>query len=598
MKKRKPTSRASSAVCSVLLAICCPLLVSPVTASEFPGRKSQWNGYDRYDFETAGRKCLVVTPKKAAEGKPWIWRARFFGHQPQADLQLLERGFHLVYCDVANLFGSPSAVKHWNAFYSYLTKEHGFASKAALEGMSRGGLIIYNWAAANPDKVACIYGDAPVCDFKSWPGGKGNGKGSPAAWRDCLKAYGLTEAEALKYAKNPIDNLQPLATAKVPLLHVVGEADVVVPVEENTAMIQQRYLKLGGAIRVIGKKGVGHHPHSLKDPSTIVQFVLRHTIATESNVHLRGSFQNARIQFERQKKGHIAFIGGSITEMNGYRPLVCDILKRRFPDTKFTFTDAGISSTCSTTGAFRLQRDVLSKGPVDLFFIEFAVNDDQDAHHSRRDCIRGLEGILQQTRKHNPQADIVVTYFVNPSMLETIQQGNTPLTIAGHNEVVRHYQVSTIDLAREVARRIDAGNLTWKKYGGTHPAPFGNAIGASMIDELFSQAWSKPLPAEAKKVAHAAPRKPLDPLHYGDGRFVDLKTAVIDASWNLHVPLWKKNSRPVAFPLHKPTHALRRASRGSLTIEVLRHGGRYLYRCRSRCRHGRSPYRRRSNTIG
>ena len=43
--------------------------------------------------------------------------------------------------------------------------------------MSRGGLIIYNWATANPKKVACIYGDAPVCDFKSWPGGKGKGKG-------------------------------------------------------------------------------------------------------------------------------------------------------------------------------------------------------------------------------------------------------------------------------------------------------------------------------------------------------------------------------------------------------------------------------------
>ena len=41
----------------------------------------------------------------------------------------------------------------------------------------------------------------------------------------------------------------------------------------------------------------------------------------------------------------------------------------------------GIASTCSVTGAHRLTRDVLSKGDVDLFFIEFAVNDDQDAGH-------------------------------------------------------------------------------------------------------------------------------------------------------------------------------------------------------------------------
>ena len=139
----------------------------------------------------------------------------------------------------------------------------------------------------------------------------------------------------------------------------------------------------------------------------------------------RGSLTNSRIQFEQKKVGHVAFMGGSITEMNGYRPLVCDLLKRRFPETKFTFTDAGIASTCSTTGAFRLATDVLAKGPVDLFFVEFAVNDDQDAGHARRECIRGMEGIIRHVRAHNPNADIVLIYFVNPAMLKTIQAEST-----------------------------------------------------------------------------------------------------------------------------------------------------------------------------
>src|SRR6185312_10434682 len=97
------------------------------------------------------------------------------------------------------------------------------------------------------------------------------------------------------------------------------------------------------------------------------------------NVHRRGSLTNSRLYFEKKKVGHVVFLGGSITEMNGYRPLVCDYLRKRFPQTKFTFTNAGIASTCSTTGAFRLASDVLDKGPVDLLFVEFAVNDDQDA---------------------------------------------------------------------------------------------------------------------------------------------------------------------------------------------------------------------------
>jgi len=267
----------------VQLLILMVLLASAVTAgraADFPGKQSEWHGFNRVDFPHGGRNCIVVAPAEAAPGRPWVWRARFFGHEPQADVALLKLGYHIVYCDVANLFGSPEAVEHWNGFYRLLTTKHGFAKKTALEGMSRGGLIIYNWAAANPEKVACLYGDAPVCDFKSWPGGKGAGKGSAGAWRDCLKAYGLTEEQALKYDRNPVDQLEPLARADIPILHVVGAADDVVPVAENTAIIEQRYRSLGGSIEIISKPGVGHHPHALKDPQPIVDFIVKHTRAS------------------------------------------------------------------------------------------------------------------------------------------------------------------------------------------------------------------------------------------------------------------------------------------------------------------------------
>jgi lysophospholipase L1-like esterase len=183
--------------------------------------------------------------------------------------------------------------------------------------------------------------------------------------------------------------------------------------------------------------------------------------ANWANIVSRDSLKNARIRFEQSGKGHVAFIGGSITEMNGYRPLVMESLKRRFPKTEFTFTNAGISSTCSTTGAFRLQSDVLDKGTVDLFFIEFAVNDDQDAGHARRECLRGMEGILRQARQHNPQMDIVITYFVNEGMLRTYGEKKVPVAISAHEEVADHYHVSTVHLAREVTGQI------WRRPSGT-----------------------------------------------------------------------------------------------------------------------------------
>ncbi len=94
------------------------------TGATFPGQKSSFHGFDQYDFELEGRGCKVVVPKQAAEGKPWIWRAQFWGHEPQVDIALLEQGYHLVYAKVGNSFGSPAALQHWDDLYEYLRFEH------------------------------------------------------------------------------------------------------------------------------------------------------------------------------------------------------------------------------------------------------------------------------------------------------------------------------------------------------------------------------------------------------------------------------------------------------------------------------------------
>jgi pimeloyl-ACP methyl ester carboxylesterase/lysophospholipase L1-like esterase len=234
----------------------------------------EWSGYERLDFTVDGRAALVVRPKAAALGAPWIWRTEFFGHEPQADIALLGRGFHVAYVDVQNMYGAPVAMKHMEQFYDHVTQAYGLSQKPVLEGFSRGGLFAFNWAALHPDRVAGLYVDAPVCDFKSWPGGKGVGPGSPGDWQELLKVYGFTEEQALSYGKNPVDNLAPLAKANIPILAVIGDADEVVPVGENINLVEARYQALGGKIRVIRKPGGKHHPHSLTDPAPIVDFAV------------------------------------------------------------------------------------------------------------------------------------------------------------------------------------------------------------------------------------------------------------------------------------------------------------------------------------
>jgi len=237
---------------------------------------SSFYGYQCADFMFAGRSCKIVRPKKVVTGMPWVWRARFWGHEPQTDIALLERGFHIVYCDVAELYGNAEAITIWNRFYAYMQKL-GLSARPALEGMSRGGVYIYNWALANPGKVSCIYADAPVLDLRSWPGGKGKGPGSKDDWEVFKKDYGLSEEEALQFNRSPLQRAAEIAALKVPMLHVVGDADEVVPVDENTNPFEQAVKAAGGDITVIHKPGIRHHPHSLANPTPIVDFILRST---------------------------------------------------------------------------------------------------------------------------------------------------------------------------------------------------------------------------------------------------------------------------------------------------------------------------------
>jgi pimeloyl-ACP methyl ester carboxylesterase len=225
----------------------------------------------------------LVQPRTPLPGKPWVWRTMFWDAFPTADLALLNAGFHLAFVDVGNTFGCPDAMKHFDAFHAAMTTHFQLSGKPALEGLSRGGLYAYRWAYVNTDKVGCIYGDAPVCDMKSWPGGKGKGTGSPADWQKAIESYHFaSEQQMMEFQGNPIDILAPIAAAHIPILHVCGDADKTVPESENTDIVRTRYLALGGDFALIVKEGCDHHPHGLSNPKPIVDFILSHCTSGET----------------------------------------------------------------------------------------------------------------------------------------------------------------------------------------------------------------------------------------------------------------------------------------------------------------------------
>ena len=174
-------------------------------------------------------RCVVVVPKEAAPGAPWSWRGCYFDHEPQAEIELLKRGFHIGF-----IMSDPG--KSWDAWYTFLTEKHGLSKKPAFIGMSKGGYNAFTWSVAHPDKVSCIYAD------------------NPAISRDSLMKLG------------------ELARNDVPLLHVCGSIDPLLG--DHTLEIENIYQQLGGRISVMIKDGTAHHPHSLRDPPPIADFIV------------------------------------------------------------------------------------------------------------------------------------------------------------------------------------------------------------------------------------------------------------------------------------------------------------------------------------
>ena len=245
--------------------------------TDFPGMISDWHGFERCDFKVNDVGCILIKPNcKPDPEKRWYWRAHFFGAFPNEDFDLLKRGWYVAHIAVPELYGSPECMRRFDLLYQFLTAM-GFNKKTVIAGYSRGGLDTYLWAAKNTDKVSCLYLDNPVCDFKSWPGGKGVGPGSKEGWKNCLAAWNFTEEQAMAFKGNPVDNLKPLADAGIPILHVCGDADEVVPPSENTILVEKRYKELGGHIEVIWKPGGKHHPHCLENPKPITDFILKHS---------------------------------------------------------------------------------------------------------------------------------------------------------------------------------------------------------------------------------------------------------------------------------------------------------------------------------
>ena len=208
-------------------------------------------------FAVAGHQAFVIRPpEKKIEPIPWVLYAPTLGTNlpGKSEAWMFERflsaGIAIAGVNVGESYGSPAGRKTYTALYEKLVKDEGFDTKVSLLARSRGGLMLYCWAAENPEKIRCITGIYPVCNLASYPG----------LGRAC-GAYGMTQgqlAEALA-KHNPVDRLAPLADAGVPIFHIHGDKDNVVPLPANSGLVADRYKAAGGLMELEVASGQGHN---------------------------------------------------------------------------------------------------------------------------------------------------------------------------------------------------------------------------------------------------------------------------------------------------------------------------------------------------
>ena len=257
-----------------LMMVLPPLRAETATPPETPGRTPPRKVLPLPGevFSIQGHTAFVLSPKAHGKTIPWVLYAPTLPGLPGSEEtwmfeRFLEAGIAVAGVDVGESYGNAAGRAVYSALHKELTSRRRFARKVLLLGRSRGGLMTLSWAAENPDKVAGFAGIYPVCNLASYPG-----------ITNAAPAFGLKTSElaAELTRHNPIDRLEPLARARVPLFVIHGDQDRLVPLEANSGLVRSRYLALGGTMEWVVPAGQGHNMWTgFFQSQDLVDFLLR-----------------------------------------------------------------------------------------------------------------------------------------------------------------------------------------------------------------------------------------------------------------------------------------------------------------------------------
>ena len=206
----------------------------------------------------------------------------------------------------------------------------------------------------------------------------------------------------------------------------------------------------------------------------------------------------------------IAYLGGSITAQEGWRPKTLAHFQKTYPQAKIDQIHAAIGGTGSDLGVFRLKQDVLDQKP-DLMFVEFAVNDGGAAPEQ---IFRCMEGIVRQTWKALPECDICFVYTVTEALVAPLKEGKFQRSASAMEKIAEHYGIPTIHMGLEVAKLAKEGTLVWKA-----PLPKTDEEKKAMVGKfIFAPDSVHPHPETGHELYLAAIVRSLKPIAEASGK--------------------------------------------------------------------------------
>ncbi|MBR5473366.1 MAG: alpha/beta fold hydrolase [Clostridia bacterium] len=237
-------------------------------------KTSEWYGFKRIDFKFNSRECILIFPSNPTQDKKWLYKTEYFDAFPQMEIEMLKKGYCVAHMQNTTRMCPEIDTDMRPLFCEFLINEFGLNSKCALVGMSCGGMQAVYFAAKYPQYVSCIYLDAPVMNYLSWPFALGIGENDSS--KEFIENMGMGLSQMLSFRNHPIDQKEKLLKTGIPIMLVSGDSDTVVPFCENGQLLWDYYRENDAHIEVIIKKGGDHHPHGLPDNTPIVEFIQKH----------------------------------------------------------------------------------------------------------------------------------------------------------------------------------------------------------------------------------------------------------------------------------------------------------------------------------